>query len=183
MTGLTSRTGVPSTASSPRTVRMRELTETSRATVAVVERHGIKHTGFYDGPSHQTLAESVGAVLPALRQHPHQRPGRVVSRMARRPHDLLVAHAIEEEDDLDVREGVEPHEAVGGNVVGELHVGDDRIPVVVDRLAARVPDPRQRLHGEGGHRQRPEIGYLGSPAQCAQRQSARSSSVRSTVSC
>ncbi len=34
-----------------------------------------------------------------------------------------------------------------------------------------------------GDRQRPEIGYCGSPAQWAQRQSARSSSVSSTVSC
>ncbi|WP_239308599.1 MULTISPECIES: 3-isopropylmalate dehydratase large subunit [unclassified Frankia] len=32
--------------------------ENNRAIIAAVQRHGITHTGFYDGPSHQTLAES-----------------------------------------------------------------------------------------------------------------------------
>ncbi len=32
--------------------------QNNRATVDAVARHGITHTGFYDGPSHQTLAES-----------------------------------------------------------------------------------------------------------------------------
>lgn len=32
--------------------------ENNRVTEQMVARHGIRHTGFYDGPSHQTLAES-----------------------------------------------------------------------------------------------------------------------------
>jgi homoaconitate hydratase family protein len=32
--------------------------ENNRVTEEMVARHGIRHTGFYDGPSHQTLAES-----------------------------------------------------------------------------------------------------------------------------
>jgi 3-isopropylmalate dehydratase large subunit len=37
--------------------------ENNRATVEAIRRHGITHTGLYDGPSHQTLAES-GLVRP-----------------------------------------------------------------------------------------------------------------------
>ncbi|HEX6501117.1 MAG TPA: 3-isopropylmalate dehydratase large subunit [Micromonosporaceae bacterium] len=37
--------------------------ENNRVTEQMVARHGIRHTGFYDGPSHQTLAES-GLVRP-----------------------------------------------------------------------------------------------------------------------
>ncbi|MQY03727.1 3-isopropylmalate dehydratase large subunit [Actinomadura macrotermitis] len=37
----------------------------NRATIEAVERHGITGTAFYDGPSHQTLAES-GMVRPGM---------------------------------------------------------------------------------------------------------------------
>lgn len=40
-----------------------EQAENNRATVEACQRHGITHTAFYDGPSHQTLAES-GMVHP-----------------------------------------------------------------------------------------------------------------------
>ncbi|MEO3786725.1 3-isopropylmalate dehydratase large subunit [Actinocorallia sp. B10E7] len=37
----------------------------NRVTEEIVRRHGITHTAFYDGPSHQTLAES-GMVAPGM---------------------------------------------------------------------------------------------------------------------
>jgi 3-isopropylmalate/(R)-2-methylmalate dehydratase large subunit len=40
-----------------------EQAENNRVTMEAVQRHGITHTAFYDGPSHQTLAES-GMVRP-----------------------------------------------------------------------------------------------------------------------
>ena len=95
--GLTSRIGVPSTASRPVTSMRRPATPSTRQTVVPMR---------------------FGSVLAALREDAHLRPREVVPRVARARLDLRRVDAVEEVDHLDVREHVEPGDGVGRELCG-----------------------------------------------------------------
>lgn len=124
MCGLMSSTGDPSTASSPRTRRVRPCTPSRRQVQAVRPRRA------------------------ALREDPDARPVRAAARMARVALDRRGIQPVEDEDHEDVAEGVESERGLGAELRRiERDLRLHRVPGIIHRLcpaAAHLADRRQR---------------------------------------
>ena len=73
-------------------------------------------------------SQPVGPVLSPLREDADGRPRRVPARVAPPRHDPVLRHPVEDEDDLRVRELLQPLQALRRNVPGELDDGLHRAP-------------------------------------------------------
>jgi ubiquinone/menaquinone biosynthesis C-methylase UbiE len=99
--------------------------------------------------AHDRRADAVRAVLATLREDADLRPRGVVARVAAARDDLLGRHAIEDVEDLGVREVLDAVEARRIHAGGELDHRRAAAPVVVFGLGARRADDTDRLDREG----------------------------------
>ena len=96
--------------------------------------------------AHDGTADAIGAVLAALRKDADLGPGRVVPRMAGAVDDLVWVDAIEAEDDLRVREFLDPRQRVGFDGIGQDDLRVEPAPLVVFSCRARAAYATDRFH-------------------------------------
>src|SRR5258705_13481239 len=90
-------------------------------------------------------AKQVGPPAASLGENADARPRGIAARMSRAARDLALVGAVEDEEDLRVRELLEPVERLGIERVRELDAALDAVPVVVAKVCARAahePDGR-----------------------------------------
>jgi hypothetical protein len=121
ITGLMSKTGVPSMASRPRTFSSKPSTNKSRQNAD---------------------AYAIGSRLAALGEDAYQRPVRAVSGMTRAGVDVGFANPVEVKDHFDMRKAVQIRQGIGRKALVQL---DDRLfgfPRIIFRLQAAAPNRR-----------------------------------------
>ncbi len=129
ITGLMSSTGVPSMASSPRTLRMSPSVASSRQAVT---------------PSRLGRALPRWAKIPTLGQSVRPRGWRAPVSI------LVLRHAVEAVDHLDMGEVSERGRGVWRELCGvEMDFGLHRVPVIVDRLGASAAHMADRGERDG----------------------------------
>src|SRR5512139_269242 len=107
-----------------------------RRSVNRIELRDMQRTAIALQYAHDGTADAIGTVLAALREDPDTRPRGVVARMSSPAHDLPRIHLIEIEDDLRVRERVDPQERIGVEPVCQDDRGVDPTPVIVAHVYA-----------------------------------------------
>ncbi len=109
---------------------------------------GIENTAVDTQQTAYRAADPVRPVLATLREDSHPRPVRIVPRMTRGGHDPVRRHAIEKEQDLDVRERLQTRERFRVEAIIEYDLRDLPSPEIVLCLDARSPDEGDRFDDE-----------------------------------